>query len=123
MSTNWKYAPVAFQDTDTVYTERQRGPTRSAHSLEDEQTKLQYPPDNDGKLYREDNGLTMPKNVNNDAPPIPKWPGPQMLAITGGKRLLFILAYMLLLVPPLVFLGKDKTSMLRCLNRANVYIV
>jgi hypothetical protein len=120
MSTNWKYAPVAFQDTDAVYTERQWNPAQGAYSYEDERMKLQYPPDNDRKLYREDSGPKMAKNVSNDAPPIPKWPGPQMLAITGGKRLLFILAYVLLLVPPLVFLGKDKMGLLRRLNRADV---
>jgi hypothetical protein len=123
MSTNWHYAPVAFQDTDTFYKERQWGPTRSAYSLEDEQMKLQYPPDNDRKLYRGDTGLTMTNNVNRDPPPIPNWPGPQMLAITGGKRLLFILGYVLFLVPPLVFLGKDNINMPRRLNRANFYVL
>ncbi|PVF95155.1 hypothetical protein CPB86DRAFT_875902 [Serendipita vermifera] len=103
MSTNWQYAPVSSQDADSVSRTHQSDTRESVDSLEDKHKKYQNNREDD--LKSQESTIQMLTNVNvSDIIEVPNWPGPKTLEVTRGQSILHSMGYILLLVPPLVFL-------------------
>ncbi|PVF95154.1 hypothetical protein CPB86DRAFT_788340 [Serendipita vermifera] len=93
MSTSWQYAPLSYQDSDSGSKYNQSYSSQYADASE-------YPSKDTSKLRREDTERTFTNNTLH----IPNWPGPQTLEKTRGEKTLYILGYILFLIPPICFL-------------------
>jgi hypothetical protein len=119
MSTNWQYTPVSSHNLDLGSRDKQLYSTSEVYPPQNAPDQLHQGPDDDCKPYKENNYQSFTNAVIGDVFQIPDWPGPQTLERTHTEIIMINLGYMLCLVPPLVFLGKDLIRNLIRLNKAN----
>jgi hypothetical protein len=120
MSTNGRYSPVSSQDADLDSRDDQSFSTRVGPLPEDELGKLQQGLEDNRKPHKENDYHAFTNAVAGDIIQIPNWPGPQTLEKTRTERALLNLGYILCLVPPLFFLGKDTTCTMNDLNSLDI---
>jgi hypothetical protein len=107
MSTDCQYSPVSSQDSDLASADKQSYPSSDVYSPENDSTKLQQLLGDDPKLHEEKRYQEFVNTIRRNTLRIPGWPGPQTLEKTLKEKILLSFGYMLCLVPPLFFLGKN----------------
>jgi hypothetical protein len=104
MSTNCQHSPISSRGSDLNLGDKQFYSSSVAFLSED---KLQQGLVDDHKPHKENDYQAFTNATTGGVLQIPNWPGPQTLEKTHTDRILTNLGYMLCLVPPLFFLGKE----------------